>query len=326
MKKALAAVWLLVLLLVLNGCTKATPAVKSAPSRDAPIVVGFSQVGTESNWRNTNTASVTQALSEEKGYRLLFDDAQQLHDKQLRAIRDFIRQRVDYIVVAPVAEQGWDDVLAEAREAGIPVIIMDRMVEVQDEDLFTCWIGANAERESAQAVLWMESQFDGTPLRIAHLQGTLGSTTQLGRTAALEESLAMHPEWTLACRGSGNFTRNQGQELIRGLLRDGGEVDLIFAENDDMAYGAIDALEEAGLKPGEDVVILSFGGSLHALTLVMEGKINYVVECSPLHGPRIEAIIQQLEVGEAPPKYTYVDGTTFDQASVTQELLDSREY
>ena len=325
MKKMVLAAWLLVFALALSGCTKATPA-SNVTSNRKQIVVGFSQVGSESNWRKANTVSMTQSLSEDRGYRLFFSDAQQSQSNQITAIRNFIKQKVDYIVVAPVTEQGWNEILIEARDAGIPVIIVDRMVDVQDESLFTCWVGTNPAKEGALAVQWMGAQFGDSPLRIAHLQGTLDSTAQRGRTTGLDEGLSEHPSWTLAFRDTGNFTQAQGRALVEKLLKDGVEFDLIYAENDDMAYGAVEALEAAGRIPGEDVTIISFDANLHALELAMEGKINYVIECNPLHGPRVEAVIQQLEAGETPQKYTYVDGTTFDRASITQELLDSREY
>lgn len=326
MKKSYLAACLLVCMLLLSGCTKAATPSKSTASYDKKIVVGFSQVGSESNWRKANTVSMTQALSEDNGFHLIFSDAQQSNDKQIRAIRSFIKQKVDYIIVAPVTEQGWDEVLAEARDAGIPVIIVDRMIDVEDQSLFTCWVGTNSEREGAIAVQWMATNFGDTPLRIAHLQGTMGSTAQLGRTSPLDNGLADHPQWTLAFRGSGDFTQAGGRQLIAAQLKRGAEFDLIYAENDDMAYGAIDALKEAGINPGEDVTIISFDANLHALELAMAGELNYVVECNPLHGPKVRAIIEQLEAGETPQKYTYVEGTTFEAAAVTQELLDSREY
>lgn len=326
MKKRIIAVGLLVLALILGGCKSATPTGGNTTDGQKRIVVGFSQIGSESNWRKANTVSMNQALSEENGFRLIFADAQQKRDKQITAVRDFIKQGVDYILVAPVTEDGWDEVLTEAKKANIPVIIVDRMINVTDESLFTCWVGTNSRKESDLAVDWMTTRFGDEPLRIAHLQGTLGSTAQLGRTGGLETGLAENPQWSLAFRGTGDFTQEGGRKLVKKLLEDGVEFDLIFAENDDMAYGAIDALREAGINPGVDVTIISFDANRRALELAKQGQINFVVECNPLHGPRVRAIIEQMQAGEMPEKYTYVDGTTFDQAAVTQELLDSREY
>lgn len=289
-------------------------------------MVGFSQIGSESGWRKANTVSMTNALSEENGYRLIFEDAQQKIDRQVTAVRGFIQQGVDYIVLAPVTAEGWDTVLAEAKDAGIPVIIVDRMVEVEDEELFTCWVGTNSRGESDIAVKWLDERYGDTPIKIAHLQGTLGSSAQMGRTAGLDQGLADHPNWELTYRGTGDFTRAQGGKVVKKLLEDGVEFDVLFAENDDMAYGAVAALEEAGLKPGEDVTIISFDGNRDALEMALEGKINYVVECNPLHGPRVQAIIEQLEAGETPEKYAYVNGGAFDAETITQKDIDEREY
>lgn len=290
------------------------------------VVVGFSQVGAESDWRNANTKSMQEALSEANGYRLILDDAQQKQERQITAIRNFIHQGVDYIVLAPTTEKGWETVLAEAKTAKIPVIIVDRMIEIEDDSLFTCWIGSDFLGEGRNAVRWMENHFGDQPLRIVHLQGNLGSSAQLGRTAGLEEGLERHPEWELVYQENGDFTQAKGQELVEALLADGVEFDVLYSENDNMAYGAIDALKNAGITPGKDVTIISFDAGRHALELVMAGEISYVVECNPLHGPRVEAIIQRLEAKQTPPKLTYVEEASFDTETITQTIIDGRGY
>lgn len=323
MKKRMLAACAL-LLFCLSGCGRLS--VEDASSEDALIVVGFSQVGAESDWRNANTRSMQQAFSESNGYRLIIDDAQQKQDRQITAIRNFIHQGVDYIVLAPTTEKGWDTVLLEAKAAGIPVIIVDRMIEVDDDSLFACWIGSDFRREGDLAVAWMERRFGDAPLRIVHLQGNLGSSAQLGRTAGLDDALAAHPGWTLVSRDSGDFTQAKGQELIEALLAEGIDFDVIYSENDNMAYGAIDALGEAGLVPGRDVTVVAFDANRKALEMVLGGEIGFDVECNPLHGPRVQAIITQLQAGETPPKYTYVEESAFDEAAVRQISLDSRGY
>ena len=323
MKKRMLAACAL-LLFCLSGCGRLS--VEDAASEDALIVVGFSQVGAESDWRNANTRSMQQAFSESNGYRLIIDDAQQKQDRQITAIRNFIHQGVDYIVLAPTTEKGWDTVLLEAKAAGIPVIIVDRMIEVDDDSLFACWIGSDFRREGDLAVAWMERRFGDAPLRIVHLQGNLGSSAQLGRTAGLDDALSAHPGWTLVSRDSGDFTQAKGQELIEALLAEGIDFDVIYSENDNMAYGAIDALSEAGLVPGRDVTVVAFDANRKALEMVLGGEIGFDVECNPLHGPRVQAIITQLQAGETPPKYTYVEESAFDEAAVRQISLDSRGY
>ena len=315
---------LLLCCVLLSGCTGANKNGENA--YEDFIVVGFSQVGAESDWRNANTKSMQEALSEANGYRLILDDAQQKQERQITAIRNFIHQGVDYIVLAPTTEKGWETVLAEAKAAKIPVIIVDRMIEIENDDLFTCWIGSDFLGEGRNAVRWMENRFGDEPLRIVHLQGNLGSSAQLGRTAGLNEGLDRNPQWELVYRENGDFTQAKGQELVEALLAAGLEFNVLYSENDNMAYGAINALKNAGLTPGKDVTIISFDAGRHALELVMSGEISYDVECNPLHGPRVEAIIQRLEAKQTPPKLTYVEEASFDTETITQSILDSRGY
>ena len=324
MKKGFLLAQLLCLCALLCAC--APRAAEPAKPDEAQLtVVGFSQVGAESDWRLGNTNSMVQAFSAENGYRLILEDAQQKQEKQITAIRNFINQGVDYIVLAPTTENGWDTVLAEARAAGIPVILVDRRIEVEDESLFTCWVGSDFRREGDTAARWMEENLPET-LRIVHLQGNIGSSAQIGRTEGLMAALQKHPGWELVFQAPGDFTQAKGQELIESLLREKTAFDVIYSENDNMAYGAIDALKAAGLTPGRDVSILSFDASAAALRLVLSGKINLDVECNPLHGPRVRAIIEQLRRGETPAKYTYVDETSFDVENLTEEIIAQRGY
>ena len=324
MKKLLLIITLLLLCALLSSCGAPKPA-PEAESREL-TVVGFSQVGAESDWRNANTRSMQQALSAENGYRLIFDDAQQKQDRQITAIRNFINLGVDYIVLAPNTETGWDTVLAEARAAGIPVILVDRMIEVEDTDLFTCWIGSDFRKEGDTAVRWLEEHYGDAPLRIVHLQGNIGSSAQIGRTEGLDAGLARHPAWQLAFRGSGDFTQAKGQEVMEALIRDHTDFNVIYCENDNMAYGVIDALKMAGLRPGEDAAIISFDANSTALRMILDGTISLDVECNPLHGPRVLSIIEQLQRGETPPKFTYVEETSFDAGGLTEEIIGVRGY
>lgn len=318
MKKSFAAVCLVILVLSL-----ALPA--GAASKNDLIVVGFSQVGAESDWRLANTASMTDALSEENGFRLIIDDAQNKQERQITAIRNFIQMDVDYIVLAPTNEIGWETVLGEAKNAGIPVIIVDRQIDVKDPSLYISWVGSDFLKEGRAAVSWIESRFGDTPLNIVHLQGNLGCSAQKGRSAALEEALAAHPSWTVVYRDAGDFLQAKGQEIIEDLLSQGVDFDLIYSENDNMAFGAIEALEDAGLIPGKDVTIVSFDGCRRALEMLISGEISFVAECNPLHGPRVANIITTLESGIRPQRLTFVDEVTFDR-NITREELDQRDY
>ena len=329
MKKGTMLCLALLLALLLGACAPArTPgpeagaSVHEAGGRE--IVVGFSQVGAESDWRLGNTQSMIDAFSAQNGYRLILDDAQNKQERQITAIRNFINQGVDYIVLAPTTERGWETVLGEAKAAGIPVILVDRRIEVEDEDLYVCWVGSDFRREGDAAAAWMEEHLP-EELRIVHLQGNLGSSAQIGRSEGLADAVARHPGWTVVFEAPGDFVQAKGQELIESLPEDL-EYDVIYAENDNMAFGAIDALKKAGIRPGKDVVLLSFDAGGRALRLVLGGEINLDVECNPMHGPRVRSVIEQLERGETPAKYTYVEETWFDAETLTAAEVDSRGY
>ena len=323
-------VWLcllLAVLLLLSGCAA------KGPEEEHLIRVGFSQVGSESDWRIANTASMVAALSEANGYELLFDNAKQRQENQLLAIRNYIQQDVDYIVLAPITESGWDDVLQEAKNNHIPVIIVDRRIDVADESLYTSWVGSDFLAEGRRAVRWLEAQLVAQgraeeKLRILHIQGTYGATAQLQRTRALTEALAAHPNWELVARLPGEYTEAKSYELMRDFLQTGQEIDVIYSENDNMSFGAIRALEEAGIPCGGEgeIMILSFDAVRRALELCRDGKISLCVECNPLHGPRVASLLQELAHGGAPAKLTFVDELAFDRTILTDEIIRDREY
>lgn len=301
----------------------------SASGSGEEIVVGFSQVGAESDWRTANTESMKSTFTEGNGYKLIFDDAQQKQENQITAIRNFIQQEVDYIVLAPVTETGWDTVLQECKDAGIPVIIVDRMIDVSDESLFTAWVGSNFRSEGDKAVDWMETKFSGDePLNIVHIQGTIGSSAQIGRTEGLEAGVADHSNWNIVAQQTGEFTQAKGQEVMESVLKQNDDIDVVYCENDNEAFGAIDAIEAAGKTCGKDgdITVISFDATHAGLEETLSGKINYNVECNPLHGPRVENIIKQLENGETPDKLAYVDEETFDAETITQDIIDARAY
>ncbi|MCL1981154.1 MAG: ABC transporter substrate-binding protein [Proteobacteria bacterium] len=298
-------------------------------SAGAMTVVGFSQVGVESDWRMANTQSMKKAFSEKKGYKLIIKDAQQKQSRQIAAIRDFIAQRVDYIVLAPVTEEGWDKVLREAKDAGIPVIIVDRMIKTSDNDLFTCWVGSDFRKEGGTAVIWMEKNLGSDKdLHIAHLQGSMGSSAQIGRTEALQAGVSKNPGWRMVASDSGDFTQAKGKEVMERILKQYPQIDVLYCENDNMAFGAMEAMDEVGRTYGVKgaTKIISFDATHAGLTATLEGKINFNVECNPLHGPRVEEIIRRLKTGERPAKLAYVDEAAFDATVITQAELDQREY
>ena len=331
------------------------PAVGVAAADDT-ITVGFSQVGAESDWRTANTESMKSTFSEENGYELIFDDAQQKQENQLTAIRNFIQQEVDYILLAPVTETGWDTVLQEAKDADIPVIIVDRMVDVSDDSLYTTWIGTDSLLEGRKAAEWLNAYttakgIDAKDVNIVDIQGTIGSTAQIGRSKGLEEGVDNYG-WNLLAQQSGEFTQAKGQEVMESMLKQYDNINVVYCENDNEAFGAIDAIEAAGKTVGSDIangeiMVMSFDTTNAGLTDTLAGKIACDVECIPLHGPRAEELIKALEAGEEVEKLNYVDEEIFatddtvdkvkavnsldeegeyDVTPITQEIIDGRAY
>lgn len=318
---------------------------------DSGIVIGFSQVGAESDWRTANTESMKSTFSEDKGYTLKFDDAQQKQENQIKAIRSFIEQDVKYIVLAPVTETGWDTVLKEVKDAGIPLIIVDRMVEVSDDSLYTAWVGSNFKLEGDKACAWLKAYADAQgvkELNIVDIQGTIGASAQIGRSQGLEEAVEANEGWTLLAQQSGEFTQAKGQEVMESFIKQyGDKINVVYCENDNEAFGAIDALTSAGYTVGTDlskgeVLVMSFDSTNAGMTDVLSGKIVCNTECNPLHGPRVEEIIKALEAGNEVEKQQYVEeeifaagdevtsitvgDDSFDVTTVTQEVIDGRAY
>ena len=322
MKKFLSN--LLLLALLLCGCAQELP-----PEREL-TKVGFSQLGAESDWRVANTASMMQAFSEENGYELLYDNARQKQANQLVAVRNFIVQGVDLIVIAPAEETGWDAVLQEAKNAGIPVIIVDREVAVEDTGLYLTQIGSDFLTEGIQAVRWLEEALEGREddIHILHLQGTYGATAQILRTKAIEDGVAAHENWSFAAQLPGDFTESKSYETVRDFLAKNRDIQVIYSENDNMTFGAMRALDEAGITYGQggEVIIISFDAVRRALEQCIAGKINLCVECNPLHGPRVDELIRQYLAGEEIPKQIFVEESVFTPEMLTQQLIDARQY
>ncbi len=313
--------------------------------------VGFSQLGAESDWRVANTESIKESLSRTNGIELLFDDAQQKQDKQILAIRNFIQQEVDFIVLAPVTETGWDTVLQEAKDAEIPVIIVDRMVSVNDTYLYTAWVGSDFNKEAEIACEWL-NKFTAakgilaSDLRIVDIQGTLGATAQIGRSNGLLYASKKYG-WNIVASIPADYTQAKAKEVMQSLLKDHDDINVVYCENDNEAIGAIEAIEESGRKVGTDIkngeiLIISFDAAHSGLSKVLEGKIALDVECNPLQGESVLKLINEVKEGNDFQKYTYieesaftaddtvtnvdVDGEKYDITILTQEILDGREY
>lgn len=316
------------LLILLLCALLLTACAQEAPPEPKRTVVGFSQLGAESDWRVANTASMMEALSEEQGFELLYDNARQKQENQLLAVRNFIVQDVDIIVIAPAEETGWDAVLQEAKDAGIPVIIVDREVAVEDKELYLTAIGSDFLTEGKRAVQWMEQRFPDQPLHILHLQGSFGATAQLMRSKAIEDAVEANEDWQFAAQLAGDYTESKAYEEVRAFLEAGGEFDVLYSENDNMTFGALRALDEAGITYGRDgeVAVISFDSVRRALTACMEGKIDLCVECNPLHGPRVAELIHQYLAGQSIPKQIFVEEQIFTPDSLTEDFIAAREY
>ena len=308
---------------------------KEAAADGDLITVGYAQVGAESDWRTANTESFKSTFTEENGYKLIFDDAQQKQENQIKAIRSFIQQGVDYIVVAPVVETGWETVLEEAKEAGIPVILSDRQMQLSDDSLYEAWVGGNFVKEGETCGDWLADYLEkqgraDEEINMVTIQGTIGASAQIGRTEALNEAVEANG-WNLLAQQTGEFTQAKGQEVMESILKQSGDdIDVVYCENDNEAFGAIDAIKAAGYEVGGEegqILVMSFDTTNAGLTQTLSGEITCDTECNPLHGPRVEAIIKQLENKETPEKKAYVDEEMFAHDDTVKSVtVDGKEY
>lgn len=313
---------------ILGGALLAAFAITTPAFAAKPLVIGFSQVGAESEWRTANTRSIKDA-AKQAGIKLRFADAQQRQENQVKAIRSFIAQRVDVIAFSPVVESGWETVLREAKAAKIPVILTDRAVKVSDPSLYTSFIGSDFVEEGRRAARWLVERAKQTPGRtfnIVELQGTVGSAPAIDRKAGFQEVIAGNPALKIVRSQTGDFTRSKGKEVMEAFLKaQGKSIDVLYAHNDDMAIGAIQAIEEAGLKPGKDILVISIDGVRGAFQAMIAGKLNVTVECSPLLGPQLMALARDVAAGKPVPKRLVVKEGVFP-AEVAARELPNRKY
>ena len=288
-----------------------------------PATVGFAQVGAESAWRTAETESIKSEATK-RGVNLKFSDAQGKQENQIRAVRSFIAQGVDAIILAPVVETGWGPVLQEARRARIPVVLVDRGIK-GDESLYATLIASDFVAEGKLAAEWLAKKVSGNA-GIVELQGTPGSAPALDRKKGFEQGISKHPGMKIIASQSGDFRRSQGKEVMEALIKKhGNEITAVYAHNDDMALGAIQAIEESGRKPGSDVVVVSIDGVKDAFHAMVAGKLNCSVECNPLLGPMAFDAVEKALAGQKLPKRTVVEDKVYDQANA-REALPSRKY
>jgi ABC-type sugar transport system substrate-binding protein len=303
--------YLLSFLLALGLCACTRP--DSVPSESPPrIVLGFSQLGDESEFRTSSSNDVKRA-AEDAGIQLVFDNAQQKQFNQIKAIRSFIISGVDAIAFCPVVEEGWDNVLSEAKAAGIPVILVDRMIKTEAEGLYSAFIGSDFHRQGVDAARWMTERFAGHEgvVKVAEITGNDNASPTIGRYEGLREVFAENPGFDVVTSISGDFMRSKGYECMEAILEQFPDIDILYAHNDDMALGAIELMEEHGAAPGEDIAIVSIDAQKSGLEALSQGKINCIIECNPYVGDELMALVSDIVNGREFNAHTYVEERMF---------------
>jgi ABC-type sugar transport system substrate-binding protein len=302
----------------------------SGSSDDGEITMGFAQVGAESGWRTANTKSI-QETAKSEGVDLKFSDAQQKQENQIKAIRSYIQQKVDVIAFSPVVETGWDAVLQEAKRANIPVILTDRSVDSEDESLYATFLGSDFVEEGEKAGQWLvdnadDADVDGNgKINVVELQGTTGAAPAIDRKKGFEDVTASESSIEVVASQTGDFTRDGGKKVMETFLNSEDGIDVVYAHNDDMGLGAIEAIEAAGLTPGKDIKIITVDAVKDGMAALAEGKISFIVECNPLLGPQLMDLAKKVVDGEDVPKRVVTEETTFTQEQAKDVLAD-RQY
>jgi ABC-type sugar transport system substrate-binding protein len=312
-------------LTVLTGCGGGTAASGGSGGGGA-ITLGFAQVGAESGWRTANTKSI-QSSAKDAGITLKFSDAQQKQANQIQAIRSYIQQKVSVIAFSPVVETGWDTVLKEAKAANIPVILTDRAIDSTDTTLYKSFLGSDFVNEGKEAGDWVAKQYASAtgPVNIAVLEGTTGSAPANDRSKGFNDVIKADSKFKVVASQDGDFTRAQGKQVMESFLKSQSKIDVLFAQNDDMGLGALDAIQAAGLTPGKDIKIVTVDGTHDGLQALADGKFNYVVECNPLLGPQLMDLVKKVAAGQSVPNRILTKETAFDQ-DAAKAALPSRQY
>jgi simple sugar transport system substrate-binding protein len=290
------------------------------------IVVGFAQVGAESGWRTANTKDIQDSFKE-ANIQLKFSDAQQKQENQIKAIRSYIQQGVDYIAFSPVVQTGWDAVLNEAKAANIPVILTDRAVDSKDTSLYVTFLGSDFILEGKKAGEWLVKEYEGKSdaVNVVQLEGTTGSAPAIDRGTGFADAIKANPNIKVVASQTGDFTRAGGKQVMEAMLKSQPKIDVVYAHNDDMGLGAIEAIEAAGKVPGKDIKIITVDAVKDGMTALSEGKINFIVECSPLLGKQLIDIVKTLNEGGTVEKRIVTEETTFTQEQA-KEALPTRKY
>jgi galactofuranose transport system substrate-binding protein len=329
-KKTLVASAITLSAFALTSCGGSSEAGSSDSGSDGTITMGFAQVGAESGWRTANTKSI-QDTAEAEGVDLKFTDAQGKQENQIQAIRSYIQQKVDVIAFSPVVETGFDAVLQEAKAAGIPVILTDRAVDVEDTSLYETFLGSDFVVEGEKAGEWLvdnakESDVNGDgKVNVVQLEGTTGAAPAIDRAEGFASKISADDSIEVTASQTGDFTRDGGKQVMESFLQSDDSIDVVYAHNDDMGLGAIEAIEAAGLEPGKDIKIITVDAVKDGMQALADGKINFIVECNPLLGPQLMDLAKKVLDGEEVPERVLTEETTFTQAEA-KEALPDRQY
>jgi ABC-type sugar transport system substrate-binding protein len=295
-------------------------------------VVGFSQIGSESEWRTADTISVQNAFLEDPTFNLIYSDAQQRQENQIKALRSFIARRVDCILFTALVETGYGPVLQEAKRAGIPVVMIDRDVAKEDRHLRLTIMGSDFVKEGEKAANWLADYMkkqgidDGRKtINIVELQGTTGSAPAIDRYNGFRNVMKNHPNWKITRSQTGNFTSSEGKMVMEAFLKADKNIDVLYAHNDQMALGAIQAIKEAGLRPGKDIIIVGIDAVKGAFEAMVAGEMNASIECSPLLGPQAVQAVRDLRDGKKLPERIWTIEGIFDQSNAAA-ALPTRQY
>jgi ABC-type sugar transport system substrate-binding protein len=293
---------------------------------DGKITLGFSQVGAESGWRTANTVSIKESATE-AGIDLKFDDAQGKQENQITAIRNFIQQKVDVIAFSPKVETGFETVLKEAKDAGIPVILTDRAVDTQDKTLYKTFLGSDFVKEGKLSGEWLVKETQGATadINIVELQGTTGSAPANDRKKGFADAIAANPKLKVIASQSGDFTRAGGKAVMEQFVKANPKIDVLFAHNDDMGLGALEAITAAGKVPGKDIKIITIDAVKDGMQALADGRFNFIAECSPLLGPQLMELVKKVKKGESVPARIETEETTFTQDQA-KTVLPNRKY
>ena len=311
---------LLTLLSLVAGCSDSSG--NYGIKRKQPVVLGFSQVTAEANWDIANTNSLRNA-ARDAGIDLLLENANRSQENQLAALRTFVRQGVDVIAFSPVVETGWEFVLREIRAAGIPVVLMDRAIDISDDSLYVSLIGSDFVEEGRRAGLWLLKYTREAPgeINIVELQGTVDSAPANGRSQGFGEAISSDTRYRIIRSQSADFNRTRAREVMGEFLKsEGRRIRVLFVHADTMALGAIEAIEAAGLKPGSDILVISIEGSRKGLEAILDGKMNVSVECSPLLGPQLMAVVKDVAAGKQVPRRVVTQESVFTRENAEAEL------